>query len=335
MIVPSVISRFTLKARKDDIERAGHSPRKILLIKQAERLGNIVLLNSAISALKNRFPETEIDLLLPAKFSDIMQDDGRVNSVIPVYKKRYISRPWELLRLLKKLRKRRYDIAIDCSDVNSRSSTGAAYALLSGAAVTAGWEIENLFDLKARRYDDIIHASEMYIRLLSGIYDAKLEGDPYFEPVSRGSFDEKPLIGINCGGRDDKKWPLENFIRLGEILSENNITAEYIFGPDEEEQREVLLKNLPPGCALLPLIPVARLKDTFRKYSVFVSSDSGPMHVAWCLDIPVIAIFLSSEMEKFRPLSAGSVSVDGTGSLEPRKVFDMVVTALNSRRIMV
>ncbi|UCC80726.1 MAG: glycosyltransferase family 9 protein [Candidatus Zixiibacteriota bacterium] len=305
-----------------------------MLVKQAERLGNIVLLNSAISALKNRFSEIEIDLLLPAKFSDIMLDDGRINSVIPVYKKRYISRPWELLRLLKKLRKRRYDIAIDCSDVNSRSSTGAAYALLSGAVATAGWQIGNLFDLKVSRYHDIVHASEMYIRLLTGIFGEEFEGDPYFEPVSPGSFDEKPLVGINCGGRDDKRWPLGNFIRLGEILSQKNIPAEYILGPDEEEQRKILQQNMPPRCTLLPLIPVARLKDTFRKYSVFVSSDSGPMHVAWSLDIPVIAIFLSSEMEKFRPLSAGSVSADGGGGLEPQKVFDMVLTALNSRRIM-
>lgn len=335
MIVPAIISRFASKARKGTIERVLHSPRKILLVKQAERLGNIVLLNSAISALKNLFPDTEIDLLLPAKFSGIMQDDGRINCIISVYKKRYISRPWELFRLLIKLRKQRYDIAIDCSDVNSRSSTGAAYALLSGAAVTAGWEIGNLFNLKVRRYDDIIHASEMYIRLLSGVFGQELKGDPYFHPASREPINEKPIVGINCGGRDDKRWPLENFIKLGDILSENNIPAEYIFGPDEEEQRKILQENMPSRCTLLPLTPVSRLKDTFRKYSVFVSSDSGPMHIAWCLNIPVIAIFLSSEMEKFKPLSAGSVLVDGTGDLEPRKVFDMVVTALNSRRIMV
>ncbi|UCE67970.1 MAG: hypothetical protein JSU85_08195, partial [Candidatus Zixiibacteriota bacterium] len=108
MIVPTIVSRFVSRAGTNVINRVRSNPGKILLVKQAERLGNIVLLNSAISALNKRFPEAEIDLLLPAKFSDIMLDDKRINSVIPVYKKDYISRPWELFKLLKKIRKRRY-----------------------------------------------------------------------------------------------------------------------------------------------------------------------------------------------------------------------------------
>jgi ADP-heptose:LPS heptosyltransferase len=308
------------------------SPRKILLVKQAERLGNIVLLNSAISALKKQFPDSEIDLLLPAKFAATMNDDKRITTVIPVYKKIYISRPWKLAGLLRTLRKRRYDLAVDCSDVNSHSSTGIAYTLLSGARVTAGWNIGRIFDLETPRYNDITHASSMYLRLLSGIFGREFEGDPYFDsgpPEKR----PKPLVGINCGGRNDKRWPLENFIRLGEILSENNISAEYILGPDEEAQRKFLQDNMPPLCSLLPLIPVARLKDTFRKYSAFVTSDSGPMHIAWSLKIPVIAIFLSSEMEKFKPLSEGSICFDGSGELNPQEVYQMVLSALDSERI--
>ena len=84
MIVPLIINRFLSGAGKSVIDRVLSGPERILLVKQAERLGNIVLLNSAISALKKQFPKTEIDLLLPAKFSDIMLDDKRINSVIPV-----------------------------------------------------------------------------------------------------------------------------------------------------------------------------------------------------------------------------------------------------------
>jgi ADP-heptose:LPS heptosyltransferase len=318
----------------ETVASALQSPEKILLVKQAERLGNIVLLNSAISALKKQFPDLEIDLLLPAKFAAIMNDDKRVHAVIPVYKKVYISRPWKLAGLLRTLRKRRYDLAVDCSDVNSHSSTGIAYTLLSGARVTAGWNIGRLFDLETPRYNDNTHASSMYLRLLSGIFEGDFEGDPYFES---GPPEKRPklLVGINCGGRDEKRWSLENFIRLGEILSENNISAEYILGPDEDAQRKFLQDNMPPLCSLLPLIPVAKLKDTFRKYSAFVASDSGPMHVAWSLKIPVIAIFLTSEMDKFKPLSNGSVSIDGSGGIDPQELYDMVICALDSERISV
>lgn len=334
MIVPWLIRRFKSFADPETIAGVLNSPGKILLVKQAERLGNIVLLNSVISALKKQFLKSEIDLLLPAKFASIMSDDSRINSVIPVYKRTYISRPWHLIGLLNRLRKRRYDLAVDCSDVNSHSSTGAAYTLLCGARVTAGWDIGHLFDLEAPRYNDNTHASSMYLRLLSGIFGRELKGDPFFDEIAPEKT-QKPLIGINCGGRDDKRWALEKFIRLGEILSENNLSAEYILGPDEEDQRKILLENMPPLCSLVPPIPVSRLKDTFRKYSLFVTSDSGPMHIAWSLKIPVVAIFLSSEMDKFKPLSPGSVCIDGSGALNPQEVYRMIMSALDSERISV
>ena len=261
MIVPTILGKFVSRAEKSVVDRALESPERILLVKQAERLGNIVLLNSAVSALSNRFPDAAIDLLLPAKFAEIMDGDKRINSVISVYKKDYIPKPWKLIELLRRLRNSEYDLAIDCSDVNSHSSTDAAYTLLSGARVTAGWETGDFFDVEVPRHGESIHASEMYIRLVSGVFGERIEGEPYFEIGSRSARDGKPLIGINCGGRDSKKWPLENFIRLGEVLSEKNISAEYILGPDEEAIREPLLKNIPPLCVLLPLQPCASISE--------------------------------------------------------------------------
>jgi len=206
--------------------------------------------------------------------------------------------------------------------------------MLCGSRVTAGWDIGRLFDLEAPRYNDDTHASSMYLRLLSGIFGQELKGDPFFDEIPPEK-PQKPLIGVNCGGRDDKRWSLENFIRLGEILSENNLSAEYILGPDEEDQRKILLDNLPPLCSLVPPIPVSQLRETFRKYSVFVTSDSGPMHIAWCLKIPVVAIFLSSEMGKFKPLSQGSVCIDGSVGITPQEVYRKVMNILDSERISV
>ena len=148
MIFPAVIGRLRSKIRSRERDNILGNPRRMLLVKQAERLGNIVLLNAAISALKNAFPDLEIDLLLPAKYHEIMEDDQRIGTIIPVYKKVYITRPWRLLKLINILRRRKYDMAVDCSDVNSHSSTGASYTLLSGARITAGWDTGSFFDIK-------------------------------------------------------------------------------------------------------------------------------------------------------------------------------------------
>ncbi len=337
MLVPAIIRRFTSVANKKELADIRDNPGRILMVKQAERLGNIILLNSAISAIKNNFPACKIDLLLPAKFASVMENDERINGIIRVFPKKYISRPWSLWRLIRDIRKRSYDLTIDCSDFNSPSSTGIAYSLLSGARAKAGWMIgaRKFFDIEIERYSGPAHASEMYLKLISGIFRKELSGSPYFDHGSYGKPGNSTVIGINCGGRGKKRWPLENAIKLGSLLSEKGISIEYILGPDEEELREKFENDIKLKNQLLPLMSIKELKATICKYWVFISSDTGPMHLAWALKIPVVAIFLMSEIEKFRPLSPGSAAIDGAGEVSPQEVFDKTMEILNNKGIPV
>jgi ADP-heptose:LPS heptosyltransferase len=296
--------------RGEILKRSG----KILLVKQSERMGNVILLNSAIDALSVSFPETIIDLLLPAAYADLMVPDPRIGRIIKVYKRKYIMRPWRLLALIRKLRKYKYDLAIDCSDVNSHSSTGAIYTLGN----------DLIFERELSRYTETLHAGDMIPRLLSGVFEMELSGDPFFKAGSKRSRSDRPIIGINCGGRGSKRWPLENFVELGSRLSDRGINVEFILGPDEGGLRTDLGEKLPSNGRLLPLLPIRKLKETISKYSVFVSSDSGPMHLAWTQAVPTIAIFLDSEIDKFKPLGAGSVALDAKSGLDIDRVFNHV-----------
>ncbi len=336
MKVPAIIRRFVPFAADNDIAEIRENPNRILLVKQSERLGNIVLLNSAVSAVRNEFPDCQIDLLLPAKFATLMEDDSRVNDVIQVHKKDYISRPWNLLRLISGLRARSYDLTIDCSDVNSHSSTGIAYSLLSGARVTAGWSIATgrFFDIEVPKYSEPTHASDMYLKLLSGVFAARLSGSPYFDFLSESTSGGVTVVGINCGGRGEKRWPLENFIELGALLSGKGVKVEYLLGPDENGIRAEFEASIKSSGNLLPLMSIKELKSKIRGYSLFISSDTGPMHLAWALKVPVIAIFLSSELEKFKPLSPGSVVLNGEEGVMPREVFDKAMIFINAKRIL-
>jgi ADP-heptose:LPS heptosyltransferase len=73
--------------------------------------------------------------------------------------------------------------------------------------------------------------------------------------------------------------------------------------------------------------------NVISTYDIFISSDTGPMHLAWSLQVPVIAIFIDSEIDKFRPLSLGSEAVVADRDLSPRKIFEMAASILNTRKI--
>ncbi|MEE9553297.1 MAG: glycosyltransferase family 9 protein [candidate division Zixibacteria bacterium] len=296
-------------------------------------MGNIILLNSAINAIKN-LPSVTIDLMLPAAFEPLMRDI-RVDNIISIEKRAYITRPWKLISLLRSLRKTGYDLAIDCSDVNSLSLTGAVYTLLSGSKRTAGWRMDanRVFDIEVPRYDNTIHAGEMYLRLISGVFNQRLDGEPYFPDTPAALVNTIPIVGINCGGRGPKKWDLENFLQIGNMLSVKGIKTEFILGPDEEESRSFLEKHLPKRGALIPLTQIADLKDLFCRYAAFVSSDTGPMHLAWSLRIPTVAIFIDSEIEKFKPLSSGSVALDARDGVDLQTVFDHVTRIIKTREV--
>ena len=69
---------------------------RVLLVKQSERMGNVILLNSAIDALSISFPERTIDLLLPAAYADLMDRDSRIGRIIEVHKREYKHRACRL-----------------------------------------------------------------------------------------------------------------------------------------------------------------------------------------------------------------------------------------------
>jgi ADP-heptose:LPS heptosyltransferase len=68
-------------------------------------------------------------------------------------------------------------------------------------------------------------------------------------------------------------------------------------------------------------------------YDLFISSDTGPMHLAWSLKVPVIAIFIDSELDKFQPLSPGSKSILATDDLAFEIIAGMAMDILNTRKI--
>lgn len=317
------------RGRFGDREKVA-DPKSVLLVKPSERLGNVVLLKSAIDALGTVFPDAIIDLLLPEPFADIMAGDRRINQIIKVGKREYILNPFKLIRQIGRLRRRRYDLAIDCSDVNSHSLTAAAYTLLSGSRNSAGWSIgdHRVFDIEVPRYTETLHAVDMIPRLFSGIFGRKLSGDPYFESGSPDSIDGGFVVGVNCGGRSSKRWPLENFLELGRRFSSAGFDCEFILGPDEKNLRSEVESRLAAKCRLLEEMAIAQLKETIARYSLFVSSDTGPMHLAWTQRVPTLAIFLDSEIGKFKPLSPGSVALEGTGGLSVDRVFDLAMKAL-------
>jgi ADP-heptose:LPS heptosyltransferase len=119
----------------------------------------------------------------------------------------------------------------------------------------------------------------------------------------------RPLIGLHVGaGRAVKEWPAARMASVAASLSGDEGAAIVLTGSGEDRGRADAIRSaLPPDvpCAdlvgRLELVPLAAV---FEHLALLVTPDTGPMHLAAVLDVPLVAIFGPSSPERWGPLAA-------------------------------
>ena len=106
----------------------------------------------------------------------------------------------------------------------------------------------------------------------------------------------QPTIGLNPGAKygSSKCWPAEKYAELAQKLSKNfNIV---IFGGRDEINLCSVIESLIPESSknILNLAGQTSIDDLINRIGqlkLFITGDSGPMHIAAALDVPTISIF--------------------------------------------
>jgi ADP-heptose:LPS heptosyltransferase len=294
------------------------SIKKILVIRQDDRIGNLILTTPLLSALRRFFPKAHISYLASKTFHTLFYNSSLVDQIFVAKKRQYIFHPLSLVFFIRKIRKQRFDLAFDSSDENSFSLNNSFLAYLCKAKYRIGYKKPHsgLF-LNLEVPSSSIrnkHAAEMHLdllRFLAGdfkIDDLKIEVDPekrlsveeYLK--QKGIWLDDLLIGINIGGRGKKRWDLENFTRLADWLVDDfDAKVIFIWGPEEKRIiKGVTLKNENKQI-LSDLFPLPVLAALIERCNLFISGDTGAMHLSTAVGTPTLALFLDSDPIKFGP----------------------------------
>jgi heptosyltransferase-3 len=290
-------------------------PRSILVVRTDNRLGNLVLMEPLLRSIRERFPEAELVLLLSHVFAELLVSQGY--SVITVDKKRQIGRPWEFCKLVLRLRKSSFEVAIDASHPFSFSLSGAVSTAMCGAPSRIGTpsgDWEGWYTAVSGPPDRKCHESRT-IHGLGGVWQDWPKWTPPRLEVS--GFEKRDAVGLHVGGKPGKAYPRE---KLRKAVSE--ITAfsdlEIYWGSD----MELLIAEELGGdrITIMPRLDVTGFMRAVAGLRAFVSPDCGPMHIASALGIPVIALFRTDNAERFSPLSEGSAVLSDPDGADPHKV---------------
>jgi len=279
--------------------------RRILLVRN-DKVGDLVIATPAIKALRKSFPNGHISALVSKYAQDVIKGNPHLDTVIVDDSKGTHKGISGIIRLAGELRKEDYDTAV----VVFPFLRTAILLILAGIPTrisTSGRWYQFLFNRtvylkrsKAEKHE-IDYALDL-IKLAGAepqhsmpeIFPAKehfLYADEFL--LSQGIKKEDILIGINPGsGLSARKWPEKNYGELSKALKKNFGAKVLIFwGPGEEELAENVRINGGEGSIVACKADILQLAALISRCSLFITNNTGPMHIAAATNVPMISIF--------------------------------------------
>lgn len=287
---------------------------KRILVLPLYGIGDVLMTTPALRNLKEQL-EVEITYLHMFETTrDILRHNPYVdhNVYFPFLKATKISG----IRFLMDHRKR-YDCSINFYPSNRRDYNLAAFIAGSRMRIGHRYVQKNLSELnflknRTLREDDCLHNVEENLRLLDflGVTNTKLcpleiylteeESDFADRWLNEKGIKENMLIGIHHGAstfknHDKKRWPEVSFAKLIDALAGKLKHSVFVLfgGPEEKSSREAVISLINNKKRVLSVdsVTVRQAAALMKKCSLFISNDSGPMHMAATVGVPTVAIF--------------------------------------------
>jgi lipopolysaccharide heptosyltransferase I len=295
---------------------------RILLVRLGA-LGDIIHALPVAAALRDAFPSARIDWLVSAKHRAILD-------CVPVIDRRLVlERPasaekrsprrrfydeadepvggrgaWRRIALaIGELRESDYDIAFDLQGLIK----SAVLARSSGARRVVGFPTTHLRERWAHVfYSETceppagVHVTDKNLALLGavGLHNVA-KRFPLEAKDSDAVADVRKSVGgarfalMNPGaGWPNKRWPPEWFASLADKLrTARGIETVVLWGPGEETLARHVVEVSRDAARLAPQTEVADIIGLSRAAAVFISGDTGPLHIAAAVGTPVVGIY--------------------------------------------
>jgi lipopolysaccharide heptosyltransferase II len=295
-----------------------------ILVYQTAYLGDVVLTTPLLATLRKQFPKAYIACVVQPAWALIVERSGCVDEVIPFDKRGKEKGLGGTFGFAGRLRKKRFDIAL-CPHPSFRSGL---ILRLAGISRRIGFDdasgrfffTEKLHrDSSAHEVDRVLTLADALgikkdqrVRELKLKADSELDVDGLLE--SRGiPRERKGLILVHPGSVwATKRWKPEGFGTVCMYIAQKGIHVGVLGTEKERELVEEVVANAGEE-RVIPIVglSLAELLAVIPKSLLYVTNDSGPMHIACALGIPAVAIFGSTvPAQGYAPFSSQSYVIE-------------------------
>ena len=306
----------------------------VLFIKTSS-LGDVIHHMPAVVDARKARPDTAFAWLVEEAFAPLVRLHAAVSHVIPVAWRRWRKSLYtpstvsEITASLRGIRDLRFDDVVDTqgllrSALIARMARGRRHGYDSSSIREP---IASAFYDKRYRISRDLHAVERN-RLLSGLaLGYSPQGAPDFG-LDRARFSRTGSrygLLLHATARPEKLWPEEHWITLGKRL-DRNTELRLLWGTDLERARSEHIAAAIPGAHVEKRKPLDQVAALIAGAQFVVGVDTGLLHLAAALGVPLVAIFTGSRPGLTGPVGSGPITILGSDGAPP--AVDAVIEAV-------
>ena len=291
-------------------EISAKSEYKRILVMRTDRLGDVLLTTPVVKALREHYPQAYIAMMVTPYTKDAVDGNIFLDEVI-VYDKYGRHKGWaQTIKFARQLSKKRFDLVL-LAHPSNRSNL---VAFIAGIRRRIGFDRKMGFLLTDRikhtKQFGEKHEVEYSLDLVRHLGIEPKDKQLYI-PIKQKSEEwvddvfkregikhaDRILViqpGASCPSRI---WPAERFAQVADKLAGiYNMKVLIVNGPDETKLSDAVFKNMhSPVVNLGGKTSISQMASIFKRSTLVISNDSGPVHIASAVGVPVISIFSRSQ----------------------------------------
>lgn len=313
---------------------------KNILVINLMHLGDLMLVTPVLRTLRANYPEARITLLADKKLRDIVEFNPHLDECLFLDKKGEDNHFGAFFKFIRKVRAGKYDLVINLH----RNERASALAAFSGGGYIVGYAkpgFSLFFDETMANNHPIKHQVEAHLDVLRNFLGVEKIDDAGLEMVIPEAALQKAdrlwqesfakdakVIAFNIGASWlTKRWLKEYFAECADRLIRRGYHVAFFGGPMDVDLVESCLEDMQEKDShqlkvFTGKVSLGVLAGLLRRCCLFLTTDSGPMHVGVAMNVPVVTMFGSSPVTGFYPYDGKDILVKTPEACHPCRIHE-------------
>lgn len=320
---------------------------KNILVINTMHIGDLMLVTPALRTLRANYPKAHIALLTDKPLADLVRYNENIDECILIDKHGRDKGILALIRFIRQIRKRHFDLVINYH----RNERASAIASFSGGKKIVGYAqpfFHRFFDhwmpnlaMADTPKDKVMHQTLCHLKVLqeaagcTKLDDRGLEMWLPPEEEKKASdlwqkefAEDDRVIAFNIGASwMTKRWIDAYFAECADHFIQEGYHIAFLGGPTDvaivkaciEKMKE---KDSPKVHVFTGKVSLTVLAGLLRRCCLFLTTDSGPMHVGVAMNVPIVTMFGASPVPTFYPYDGKDIVIKTPESCHPCGIHD-------------